>query len=651
MLGGNFSSHEGNRKGASSWAPLQTGVLTENPCAGFVNLTFIVGIPHMHPYRTHTCAQLRSGHCAQRARLSGWLRGKRDHGALLFLDLADENGVTQCVVEQNSPLFDTLSEVRPESVLTLTGVVVRRTPDTVNAALGTGEIELRVEQASVLSRADVLPLQVGGHEEAGEDRRLRYRFLDLRRPSMQERMRLRSAIIASMRRRMQQQGFLEIQTPILTASAPEGARDFLTPSRLHPGRFYALPQAPQVFKQLLMVSGFDRYFQIAPCFRDEDSRADRSPGEFYQLDFEMSFATQDDVLAVLEPVLEGVFREFSGKRKVSSAPFPRISYQQALARYGTDKPDLRNPLQIVALDESFRNSGFSLFAKAVEKGAVVRGILTPRTAARPRGFFDSLNAWARAQGAGGLGYLIFPPHEGGKAKGPVAKHLGPQRCRQVLELCKGTPGDAVFLVCDTERNATQFAGMVRTHLAEQLDLIEQDAFRFCWVVDLPMYKRDPETNKIVFSHNPFSMPQGGMEALRTQNPEHIKAWQYDTVCNGVELSSGAIRCHVPEIMYKTFSIAGYSRAQVQEQFHALIQAFRYGAPPHGGSAPGIDRIVMMLANQPSIREVIAFPMNQKAQDLLTGAPTPIDEKRLRELHIRTVPPEKCDGTQTPLSKK
>jgi aspartyl-tRNA synthetase len=592
----------------------------------------------MHPYRTHTCGALRAEHAGQTARLSGWVHRKRDHGGLLFIDLRDHYGLTQVVIDAGSPLLEEAERVRPESVITVTGTVVRRTPDTVNQKLPTGEIELRAADLTVQSAAEVLPIQVAGDAEFPEELRLRYRFIDLRRERVHRNIVLRSQVIASIRRRMIEVGFIEFQTPILTASSPEGARDFLVPSRLHPGKFYALPQAPQQFKQLCMVAGFDRYFQIAPCFRDEASRADRSPGEFYQLDFEMSYVTQEDVFATIEPVLAGVFEEFAAGRTVTPPPFPRIPYDQAMLEFGSDKPDLRNPLRIKDVTEAFRGGGFGLFARAIEAGGVVRAIPAPGAAGKPRSFFDKLNEWARSEGAGGLGYIAF---EGGEAKGPIAKNLEPARSAAIKAAFDLTDGDAVFFACDKPAAAASFAGKVRTRIATELDLIEVDSFRFCWITDFPMYERNEDTGAIEFSHNPFSMPQGGLEALNTMDPLAIKAFQYDIVCNGVELSSGAIRNHRPDIMIRAFEIAGYPQEEVEARFGGMLNAFRYGAPPHGGSAPGIDRIVMLLADEPNIREVILFPMNQQAEDLMMGAPAPVPPERLKELYIRLdLPPVK-----------
>jgi aspartyl-tRNA synthetase len=595
----------------------------------------------MHPYRTHSCGALRLSHAGQRVRLSGWVHRKRDHGQLLFVDLRDLSGLAQCVIDVSSPLFEALEAVRPESVITVTGGVVERSEETVNPELPTGQVEVRVEEFVLQSAAALLPLQVNSDEDAGEETRLRFRYLDLRREKMRDRILLRARIIESIRRRMIAQGFTEFQTPILTASSPEGARDYLVPSRLHPGKFYALPQAPQMFKQLLMIAGFDRYFQIAPCFRDEDSRADRSPGEFYQLDFEMSFVTQDDVFAAIEPVLAGLFEEFARGRKVSPAPFPRIPFETAMLKYGSDKPDLRNPLEIVDVSEAFRGGGFGIFAKAVEGGAAVRAIPAPGAAAQPRSFFDKLNDWARKQGAAGLGYIVYG--EDGP-KGPIAKNLEPERTAAIKRAAGVSDGDAVFFAADKPAAAAKFAGLVRDLLARELDLLEANSYRFCWIVDFPMYERDEQTGRIEFSHNPFSMPQGGLEALENNDPLTIKAFQYDIVCNGVELSSGAIRNHLPEVMYKAFAIVGYSQDEVEARFGGLLTALKYGAPPHGGSAPGLDRIVMLLADEPNLREIVAFPMNQRAEDLMMQAPAEVPPERLRELSLRLALPPSKEGS-------
>jgi len=591
----------------------------------------------MHPYRTHTCGELRPSHVGEIARISGWVHRKRDHGNLVFVDLRDHHGLTQCVIDAASPVFPQADTLRPETVITVKGEVVPRAPDAVNPRLATGAVELAVSELTVLSGAEPLPLQVASDADFPEETRLRYRFLDLRREKLHANIVLRSRVISSIRRRMIEMGFTEFQTPILTSSSPEGARDYLVPSRVHPGMFYALPQAPQQFKQLLMVAGFDRYFQIAPCFRDEDGRADRSPGEFYQLDFEMSFVTQEDVWRAIEPVLHGVFEEFADGRAVSPIPFPRIPFDEAMAKYGTDKPDLRNPLEIADVGEVFAGSGFALFANAASRGAVVRAVTGPGAAGRPRSFFDRLDGWAKEQGAPGLGWLALGE---GAARGPIAKFLDADRLGRLSQVTGAKPGDCIFFVCDRRDVADPLAGKLRTRLGEELALVEKNAFRFCWIIDFPMYEWDEDAKKIVFSHNPFSMPQGELEALETQDPLTIKAFQYDIVCNGVELSSGAIRNHRPDIMYKAFEIAGYRRDEVEARFGGMLNAFRYGAPPHGGSAPGIDRIVMLLADERNIREVIAFPMNQQAQDLLMQAPSAVDPRRLKELHLKLdLPPE------------
>ena len=590
----------------------------------------------MHAYRTNTCGQLRAIDVGQTVRLSGWIHRKRDHGHLLFVDLRDHYGITQIVTDTDSPAFRTLDKLRVESVVTVEGEVVARSPETVNPNLSTGEIEVRAGEVTVQSTAAELPMPVAGEQDYPEEIRLKYRYLDLRREQIHANIILRSQVIASIRRRMIEQGFTEFQTPILTASSPEGARDYLVPSRVHPGKFYALPQAPQMFKQLIMVAGFDRYFQIAPCFRDEDARADRSPGEFYQLDFEMSFVTQDDVFAAIEPVLSGVFDEFANGRRVTAAgEYPRIPYKEALLKYGTDKPDLRNPLLITDVSEHFKGSGFGLFAGLVEKGAVVRAVPAPNTAEKSRKFFDDMNEWARSEGFAGLGYAT---RKGGEWGGPIAKNHGEEGMARIANAMGLGPDDGIFFAAGKEAEAAKLAGAARTRVAEQLDLIEKDTFRFCWIVDFPMYEFNEEQQKIDFSHNPFSMPQGGMEALESKDPLDILAWQYDIVCNGVELSSGAIRNHRPDIMYKAFEIAGYTKEEVDTNFSGMINAFKFGAPPHGGSAPGIDRIVMLLADEPNIREVILFPMNQKAEDLMMNAPAEVMAKQLKELHIKVVPP-------------
>jgi aspartyl-tRNA synthetase len=586
----------------------------------------------MHAYRTHNCGQLRSSQAGQSVKLSGWVYRKRDHGNLLFVDLRDHYGVTQVVVDRDSSAFALIEGLKLESVVAVDGKVLCRGSDKINPELPTGEIEVKASQVELLSEASELPFPIFGNAEYPEDIRLRNRFLDLRREKLHQNIVLRSQVIASLRRRMIDEGFTEFQTPILTASSPEGARDFLVPSRVHHGKFYALPQAPQMFKQLLMVAGFDRYFQIAPCFRDEDARADRSPGEFYQLDFEMSFVTQDDVFAAIEPVLHGVFDEFSKGRAVTAPPFPRITYKDSMLKYGSDKPDLRNPIEISDVTEIFRGGPFAVFAKSIESGAVVRAIPAPGAGTRARSFFDSANQWAKDEGFAGLAYINFKGGEGGG----IAKNIGADRVSQLVSQMNLGPNDGVFFACDKPLNAAKLSGLVRTRVGTELDLIEKNTFKFCWIVDFPMYEWDEVEQRVIFSHNPFSMPQGEMQALETMNPLDILAYQYDIVCNGIELSSGAIRNHKPEIMYKAFEIAGYDRSVVDEQFKGMINAFKYGAPPHGGSAPGVDRIVMLLADEPNIREVILFPMNQKAEDLMMGAPSYVSEKQLRELRIAIV---------------
>ncbi|MBL4665987.1 MAG: aspartate--tRNA ligase [Sneathiella sp.] len=589
----------------------------------------------MHSYRTHTCAELRDSDVGKTVRLSGWVHRKRDHGNLLFIDLRDHYGITQCVIETDIEFFPYVEAVRSESVITVTGKVVARAADAINSNLPTGQVELDIEHFELQSAAEELPMPVFGDQEYPEEIRLRHRYLDLRRERLHNNIILRSKVISALRTAMQDQGFMEFQTPILTASSPEGARDFLVPSRTHPGQFYALPQAPQQFKQLIMMSGFDRYFQIAPCFRDEDARADRSPGEFYQLDIEMAYVTQEDVFNAVEPVLTKVFQDFAGDRIVET-PFVRIPFSEAMMKYGSDKPDLRNPIILSDVTEVFRGSGFGLFAKSVEKGSVVRAIPAPGAGAKARSFFDKMNEWARKEGAGGLGYIIF---KDGEAKGPIAKNLDAERIAQIQEITGVSDGDGIFFACDKELKAAELAGKARNIVGNDLDICEKNVFKFCWVIDFPMFEYDEKEKKLDFSHNPFSMPQGGLEALETMDPLDIKGYQYDIVCNGIELSSGAIRNHRPEIMMKAFEIAGYDASVVEERFGGMLNAFKYGAPPHGGIAPGVDRIVMMLADEPNIREVILFPMNQQAQDLMMQAPAPVPSKNLRELHIRTVMPD------------
>ncbi len=595
----------------------------------------------MHAYRTHKCGDLRKSDVGQTVRLSGWIHRKRDHGGVLFIDLRDTYGLVQCVVDEGSPLIDQIDKWRPESVITVNGRVRDRAPGTVNDKLPTGAIEIYIESADVQSMADILPFQVAEDDGAGEDIRLKYRYLDLRREHMHRKIRLRNNVIASMRRRMWDQGFQEFQTPIMTASSPEGARDYLVPSRLHPGKFYALPQAPQQFKQLLMVSGFDRYFQIAPCFRDEDGRADRL-AEFYQLDMEMAFVTQDEIFAVTENVVSGVFEEFSDftgeKRTVTQTPFPHITYREAMLKYGSDKPDLRNPLEICDITEIFARDDveFKAFRSTVEKGGVVRAIRAPRVGDQPRSFFDKLNGWAQGEGAPGLGYVLF---KDGAGTGPIAKFI-PEAAQKALRALTGAEdGDAVFFICNQEAPAAKFAGKARDKICDDMGIRERGCYKFCWIVDFPMYERDEKTGKIDFSHNPFSMPQGGLEALETKDPLDVLAYQYDLVCNGFELSSGAVRNHKPEIMEKAFAIAGYDKSVLEAKFGGMLNAFRFGAPPHGGNAPGIDRIIMLLADEPNLREVYAFVMNGQYEDLMMGAPSIIDETALRDLHLKIVEPK------------
>jgi aspartyl-tRNA synthetase len=600
----------------------------------------------MHAYRTHTCGQLRKADVGQTVRLSGWVNRRRDHGGLIFIDLRDHYGITQCVIEPDAKAFPVVDTARSEWVLTFTGKVVERIAGTANADLPTGDVELRIEDVTVQSRAQELPLPVFGDHDYPEETRLTYRFLDLRRERLHKNIMLRANIVTSIRKRMVAQGFTEFQTPILTASSPEGARDFLVPSRRYPGQFYALPQAPQQFKQLIMVSGFDRYFQIAPCFRDEDGRADRSPGEFYQLDLEMSFVTQDDVFAAVAPVLAGVFEEFANGKKVTPPDqFPRIPYAEAMLKYGSDKPDLRNPIEIVDVSEIFERDAVAFKAF---KGKTVRAIPAPGAAPQPRSFFDKLNEWARGEGAAGLGYIQFEEENGVlTGKGPIAKFIPPAELADMAALAKVKAGDALFFAADakTERAVT-IAGLARTRLGRELGLVADDEFKFCWIVDFPMYEWNEDDKKIDFSHNPFSMPQFDREAFLALDAGDkdtilgMKAYQYDIVCNGYELSSGAIRNHDPDVMLKAFEIAGYAREETEAKFAGMLNAFRHGAPPHGGTAPGIDRIVMLLAGEENLREVTMFPMTQQAQDLLMNAPSPANAKQLKELHLRVVYPEK-----------
>ncbi len=590
----------------------------------------------MHAYRTHTCAGLNRSHVGHEVRLSGWVHRVRDHGGILFIDLRDHYGITQVLADPDSPAFAAVETLRAEWVVRIDGVVKARDPDLVNPKIPTGEIEVFVRDVEVLGAAEELPLPVFGEPDYPEDVRLKYRFLDLRREKLHRNIVLRSGVIASIRRRMVEQGFTEFQTPILTASSPEGARDFLVPSRLHPGKFYALPQAPQQFKQLIMVAGFDRYFQIAPCFRDEDPRADRSPGEFYQLDMEMSFVTQEDVFQAIEPVLRGVFEEFGGGRPVTPA-FPRITYRDAMLKYGSDKPDLRNPIEMQVVSEHFRGSGFKVFAGILEKeGTEIRAIPAPEGGSRA--FCDRMNAWAQKEGLPGMGY-IFWREEGGalEGAGPIARNIGPERTEAIRRQLGLGAGDAAFFLAGKPESFVDVAGRARNVIGEELGLTAKDRFELCWIVDFPMFEWNEDEKKIDFSHNPFSMPQGGLEALESMDPLQILGFQYDVVCNGIELSSGAIRNHRPDIMFRAFEIAGYTRQTVEDRFGGMLNAFRYGAPPHGGIAPGIDRIVMLLAGAENIREVIMFPMNQRAEDLMMQAPSEATAKQLRELGIRVVP--------------
>jgi aspartyl-tRNA synthetase len=588
----------------------------------------------MHRYRTHTCGELREEHVGQQVRLSGWIHSVRDHGGIIFIDLRDHYGITQIVVDPQREFYQSVEHWRVETVVCFTGEVVARSPETVNPKRATGEIEVVAYEMEILGETDVLPFQVTKDDNAPEAQRLKYRFLDLRRERLHHNIVLRSKVIASIRRRLIEMGFNEYQTPILTSSSPEGARDFLVPSRIYPGKFYALPQAPQQFKQLFMVAGFDRYFQIAPCFRDEDARADRTPGEFYQLDLEMSFATQEDVFEVVENVLSGVFQEFSSK-KITKPPFQRIPYREAMLRFGSDKPDLRNPLEIVDVTHVFTDSQFNAFARVVKQGGVVRAIPVKGIANQPRKFYDDMVAFGQSVGAKGLAYIVW---SGGKEKSPIVKFLSRSELDALKEAGTIQDGDAMFFIADKEKIACDIGGQVRTELASKLSLIEKNVFHFCWVVDFPMYELNEQTERIEFSHNPFSMPQGGMQDLLEKDPLEILAYQYDIVCNGIELSSGAIRNHDPRIMYKAFEIAGYSQKHVDDKFGAMIRAFKLGSPPHGGIAPGIDRIVMLLAGETNLREVIAFPFNQQAQDLMMNAPSEVSAEQLNELHLKVLLP-------------
>ena len=582
----------------------------------------------MNEYRTHTCGELRREDAGKQVRLAGWIHRKRNLGNLCFVDLRDHYGITQCVVDSSSDLFEKIENTRVESVVGFVGEVAVR--ESINKNMPTGEIELKAKSMEVYSAADVLPIQVFGEDDAPEELRLKYRFLDLRKERIHNNIILRSKVIAEMRRLMTEQGFTEYQTPILTASSPEGARDFLVPSRINPGKFYALPQAPQQFKQLLMVSGFDKYFQIAPCFRDEDPRADRSPGEFYQLDMEMSFATQEDVFKVLEHTMGGIFNKFANGKKVDQAPFIRIPFKEAMLKYGSDKPDLRNPLVIADATAFFNNSGFGLYDTKAANGEQIRAIAAPNAGDKPRSFFDKFDAYAKEEGMGGIAYVAF---SSAGAKG-IAKFLSEEKLNELKQTFGINDGDAVLFMGGAPKLINKFAGKVRNKLGEELGLFDYNAFKLCWIVDFPMYEENEETGKVEFSHNPFSMPQGGLDALLNKNPLEILAYQYDMVCNGVELASGAVRNHQPEIMYKAFEIAGYDHSVVDNKFGGMINAFKYGAPPHAGCAPGIDRTVMLLLDEPIIRDVIIFPLNGKAQDLMMQAPNTVTEEQLKELHIK-----------------
>ena len=588
----------------------------------------------MNKYRSHNCSELREKDIGKNVKLSGWLHRKRDHGNLLFLDIRDHFGITQCVIENKDKNFKILEKLKPESVILITGDVVKRTEETKNKDLKTGLIEVKIKDFEVLSSANELPMPVFGEQEYPEETRLKYRFIDLRRKEMHSNIELRSKVISFLRNKMLENNFLEFQTPILTASSPEGARDFLVPSRTHQGKFYALPQAPQQFKQLIMVSGFDKYFQIAPCFRDEDARADRSPGEFYQLDLEMSFVEQEDVFEVVEKLMIKLFKKFSSK-KMLFENFPKIKFSDAMYKYGTDKPDLRNPLEIHDITSIFKREDvkFEIFKKLIKSGSIVRAIVTKKTKDKPRSFFDSIDNWAKDQGASGLAYFTIEKGKDLSGKGPVGKFFGPEALEEIMKISSAEVGDSIFLACGKKIEVEKILSQARQKIAYDLNLIDEDVFAFCWIVDYPMFEKDEITNKIKFSHNPFSMPQGDIKKLDLSNPLNLKAYQYDIVCNGIELSSGAIRNHIPDLMYKLFEVAGYNKKTVDEKFSGMINALSYGAPPHGGIAPGIDRIVMLLAGEKNIREITMFPMNQNAQDLLMNSPSEISPDQLKELNL------------------
>ena len=592
----------------------------------------------MTKYRTHTCNELNTKNEGDKALLSGWVNKKRDHGNLLFIDLRDNYGITQCVIDKKNDLFKKIEKIPLETVIQFEGQVVKRDKSTINKELNTGEIEIKITNFKILGTTKELPLPVFSDQEYSEEIRLKYRFLDLRRSQIHKNINLRSKVISFIRKEMEKFGFLEYQTPILTSSSPEGARDFLVPSRLNPGKFYALPQAPQQFKQLIMVSGFDKYFQIAPCFRDEDARADRSPGEFYQLDIEMSFVDQNDIFNVVEKLLNNLFKKFSNK-KILNEKFPKISFSESMLKYGTDKPDLRNPLEICDLTKIFERDDvkFEIFNKLVKEGSIVRAIVTKKTNSKPRSFFDNLDKWAKNEGSSGLAYFTFEK-ENNKVfgKGPIGKFFSSEACEEIMKISKAEIGDSIFFACANKKEVEKLLSVARDKIARDLGIIDKNIFAFCWVIDYPMYETDEKSGKIKFSHNPFSMPQGDLNDLNLEEPLSIKAYQYDIVCNGIELSSGAIRNHIPELMYKLFSVAGYDKKSVDQKFSGMINALSYGAPPHGGIAPGIDRIVMLLANEKNIREVTMFPMNQNAEDLLMGAPSIVDEKQLKELNINII---------------
>ena len=584
----------------------------------------------MNIYRSHNCGEITISDVGKEVIISGWINKKRDHGGLLFLDIRDNYGVSQCVIDNEHSRFKVAEAVRIESVIKIIGTVVKRTKETINKSILTGEVEIKISDIEILNSSEVIPFQISVDDDTPEEIRLKYRYLDLRKKKIHSNILLRSKVINFLRAKMLEKGFIDIQTPILTSSSPEGARDFLIPSRLQTGKFYALPQAPQIFKQLLMIGGFDKYFQIAPCFRDEDARADRSPGEFYQLDFEMSFVNQEDIFNTIEPVLFDLFKEFSKNKKIGNYPFPQIKYMDSIEKFGTDKPDLRNPLIIQDFTKNFEFSSFKIFSENIKKGSIVKGVKAPKTSGHPRAWFDKLNDWARKQGQKGLGYIIFDENKG---KGPIANNLSEDIIQNIKNKGNIDNGDSIFFICDLCEIANEFSGKVREKICDDLNLREKNCFNFCWITDFPMFEVNSESKKIDFSHNPFSMPQGGMNSLLTKDPLDILAWQFDIVCNGVELSSGAIRNHKPEIMLKAFEIAGYTEKELKDRFGAVYEAFNYGAPPHGGSAPGIDRIIMLLTEEKNLREVVAFPLNQQAEDLMLGAPSYPSKKHLKELKI------------------